>query len=479
SRLSDDPADRGPDEDGALEPEDDASQDTEAGPSGTQDQTQELTAAPQTQQTSPPAPRRLSAYALVYGSLHDGHVGLVLHEPTPDTVLDGLFGQVIDALGVEEDSADASSLRTQLRDVLSAEEVERNRPDVRSVQGHRITVRHGGRERTVDVRLAHGNGRVSAKYGENAVAFPDVQVERRAKGSQLSSATEGWGNVRNSSLPWTLVRLANGAGAVRLGDVTVAVSATHNQLAQSVTVGESLVITSKQRASDRAYPMDFDGLWQVRVDTPREGTGNWSPERSHGPVTLWVPEHRAFDDGTDPADLPEPADPDGLPLWGVESVGQPRRLLTELVEDPSFGSLSELDEGAERELEDFLAEEMLAGTPHLQASGGVYSPTLMDADGNAIGVLELRARIEPGQPTVKSPDGKFLLDTWFAHGTNTEQSAKFTSGLGVEGTGGPTFTTDHTPEHPNATASFGGNLLGKLGVNWQVNEGLTASGSAM
>ncbi|MDW6059168.1 hypothetical protein SAZ11_15470 [Streptomyces sp. FXJ1.4098] len=434
----------------------------------------EPAAAPQTQQTSPPASGELSEYIQSQGTQYDGHLGLVLHEPTPDPVLDGLYRQIIEALGVEPDSADGRALRTRLSEVLSAEEIERHRPYLRSTQGHRITVQVGDRERTVDVRLAYADIRKSTKYGRTPASLPDVQVERRAEGSQSSSDAEGSGNVRSGSLPWTAVYPHDGGGALRWWDGTVTLSATHNQLAQSVTVGETFLVTSKQHAKDPAHPVDFDGRWQVRVDTPREDlTANWQPEQSHGTLTAWHPEHLAFGD-TDSADLPEPGGVDDLPLWGVDSVAEPRRLLTELLQDERFADLT----AQERALEDFLSEQMLKGTAHLQRDGGVYSATLLDEDGNAVGMVKLAARIEPGQPTRKSADGKFSLETWLTHASNVDRSARFTSGIGIEGSGGPTFTTDHAAGHPRGPASFGGNLMGKAGVNWQVNEGLNTASSA-
>lgn len=121
---------------------------------------------------------------------------------------------------------------------------------------------------------------------------------------------------------------------------------------------------------------------------------------------------------------------------------------------------------------------MLQGTPHLQRSGGVFSPTLLDEDGNAIGMLELTAVIEPGRPMRKSADGKSTLETWFSHTSSVDRSAKLTSGLGIEASGGPSFTTDHAEGHPNAASSFGGNLMGKAGANWQLNDQLNNVSSA-
>ncbi|WP_431775189.1 lonely Cys domain-containing protein [Streptomyces cucumeris] len=430
-------------------------------------------------QEEPAGAPPLSEFIRTYGARHDGHIGLVRNEPTPESVLKGLHRQIIESLGVDVDSEDGRSLRTQLHDVLSATDIELNRPYLRSSQGHRITVRHAGRARSVDVRLTYAHGERSAKYGPDAVGLPEVQIEHRPGASQLSSASDGSSNMRSVAVPWTLIKLRSDPGPVRWGDVTVVVSATHNQLSRSHTVGETLTVTGWQHSQDPAHPVDFEGRWQIRVDTPREDHGNWLPERSHGPVTVWVPEHLVLDSRTDPADLPEPADvDDDVPLWGVESVGEPRRLLTELLAHEDFNPLARLGTGSAQELEEFLSEQMLRGAAQLQTSGGVFSPTLTDARGNAIGMLELAAVIEQDHPTSKTPDGEFSLGTWPSRGVDLGQSAEYTSGIEVTGSGGPAFTVDHREGHPDATAGFAGNLFGEAGVNWQTTDGLSGSSSA-
>ncbi|MGW2212996.1 lonely Cys domain-containing protein, partial [Streptomyces sp. NPDC001781] len=443
----------------------------------------QVVAAPAAPPAAPPTvPGELSEYARTHGTRHDGHVGLVIHEPTPDPVLDGLHGQIIHALGVDPAGTEGQELRAQLRDVLSAVEIELNRPYLRSRQGHRITLRQGGRDRSVDVRLAYADTAKSARYGRNTgqrpPTLPDVQVELRAAGGQTSSHVESSGTLRTASVPWSGISRNNGTGALRWWDATVNVTATHNQLAQSVSVGETFQVTSKQQAEEPAHPIDVDGRWQVQVDAPREDpVGNWQPEQSHGSLTMWFHEHLAFD-AADSTDLPEPGDVDDLPLWGGDSVAEPRRLLTELLQDQNFGSLRSLDEDSERALENFLSQRMLQGTPHLQRTGGVFSPTLLNEDGNAVGVLELTAVIEPGRPVLKSAEGKSTLETWFSHSSSVDRSAKRTSGLGVEASGGSSFTTDRAAGHPRAVASFGGNVMGKAGVNWQVNDQLNSVSSA-
>ncbi len=243
------------------------------------------------------APAPLSQYIRDHGRRHDGHVGLVLHEPTPETVLDGLHRSIVEALGADPETAEGQRLLTQLQDVLSAEEIELNRPYLRSRQGHRITLRHGRRVRTVDVRLSYADPVRSTKYGgstdQRPPTLPDMGVEARAGGGQSTSHVEGSGNIRTGSVPWSGIFPDDSAGALRWWDSTVNVSATHNQLTQSVTVGETFLVTSKQQAEEPAHPMDVDGRWQIQVDTPARATpttgrpsSRTAPSRS-GSTSTW------------------------------------------------------------------------------------------------------------------------------------------------------------------------------------------------
>ncbi|MEU5977612.1 lonely Cys domain-containing protein [Streptomyces sp. NPDC047315] len=442
-------------------------------------------------QAAPPSPARrgtsgapaptelpeLSAYARTYGARHDGHVGLVLFEPTPQTVLDGLYRQIADALGVRDGTPDAEEVRAQLADQLSAEAVERHRPELRGSLGHRITVRHGGRTRTVDVRLAHRDVRHSPRYyGSGDQIPPDTQVERRGEGAQGFTAVESSGTYRTISLPWSMTR-SIAAGPVRSGDVTVTPSLTHNQLTQSIIVGETFHVTTKHNAKEPARPLDLDGLWQVRVDAPNDGSGRWQRPRSHGTLTGWFPEHRAVGDDSDPAGLPAPGPLDDLPLWGAESVGEPRRLHVEALAHRDLPSLRTLGPGSLQALEDFLSERNLRGSALQQTEGNVYSPVLGDAGENTVGVLQLIAHVDPQRPLLRSPDNKLALENYLARGTSVEQSAHVTSGLGLDVVGGPTFTDDDSNERTAGTGvGIGPQFRG--GGAWKVDESLIGTATS-
>ncbi|MEK8146515.1 hypothetical protein NKH18_50445 [Streptomyces sp. M10(2022)] len=126
---------------------------------------------------------------------------------------------------------------------------------------------------------------------------------------------------------------------MRWFDGSLALSLTHNQLTQSVSVSDGLTTRTMQRADDEAHAVDFSGRWQVRVDTDRDAPlGGWEPERAHGPVTVWFPEHRTFGSGGAAGPLPEAAGLDDLPLWGVDDITEPGRLLDEVFADAAFPS---------------------------------------------------------------------------------------------------------------------------------------------
>ncbi|MFE0423168.1 hypothetical protein ACFW15_12165, partial [Streptomyces sp. NPDC058953] len=414
----------------------------------------------------------LSPYARSYGERHDGRIGLVLFERTPRAVLDGLYRQITDALGIPDGTPDADAVRSRLAGLLTAEDIEEHRPRLRDSRGHRITVRHEGRDRTVDIRLAHRNARHSPRYhGAGNLTPPDAQVERRAEGSQGHTAAESWGTYRTVTLPWSLNHQV-ASGPLRLGDISVTTSLTHNQLTQTLTVGETFQINSKHFAKEPARPLDLDGLWQIRVDAPGETHGQWSPERSHGPLTGWFPEHRAVGDGPGPAGLPEPGPLDDLPLWGVESLAHPGRLRSEVLAEPDFAELRNLGPGSARALDDFFAELFGRGTALPQTDGGVFSPVLADSDDNAVGVLQLIARFTPGRPLLRAPDDKLSLEVFLGRGTSLEQSAQLSSGIGVDVAGGPTFTPGRGPGETGTEPRFSIGLLGRFGGAWKVDENL-------
>ncbi|MFF5197650.1 MULTISPECIES: hypothetical protein [Streptomyces] len=436
----------------------------------------------------------LSQFALAYGALHDGHVGPAQFAATPAHVLSALHEQIIEALGVTPEGSEAERLRARLTEVVSAEGIERNRRELRSVRGYRITVRHGGHDRPIDLRLAHrdlslrtaDDGRSPCTPSDGCTSPPEgtrlippvSEVEQVTAGEQSFSSAESSGNIRTVPVPLTLIGVPDGWGATRWADATIALTLTHNQLAQSTNVGETFRVQSVQRFTGPVREVEMDGLWQVRVDTPQGVQDGWLNERSHGRLRAVLPEHLLIGDGTDPADLPEPAAVDGIPLWTAENVGDPRRLLTEVLAHREFSPLADLDPESTEVLEEFLSARELTATARQQISGGVLSPVLRDRYSRAVGWLQCTAVIEPGRPILACPEGTSLLETQLVHTVFLDKSTRLTSGIGLDVAGGPTFTTNHAPKHPKAGDWFGGTLRGRIGGAWKTEEELGTSGSA-
>ncbi|WP_406002909.1 hypothetical protein [Streptomyces sp. NBC_00829] len=432
---------------------------------------------PQSGDGDVPAPRTLSPYVRDYGSRHDGLVGLVPHEPVPEDVLAELHQQVLTTLGVPPGSAAETEVRRQLGEELSAAQIGLYLPYVRSTRGHRVTVTVDGTQRTVDVRLRLTDPRLATRGTQGEVPRA-TKLERQSEGSQTSSMAESSGTMRTIPIPWTAI-YHGPAGPLRWFDGALTLTLTHNQLTQSATVSEGVMTTSMQRANDQAHAVEFTGRWQVWVDAFRNAPGDtWGVEQSHGPLTAWFSEYRAFDHGGALGPFPGPAGLDDLPLWGVEAVAEPGRLLDSLLHDPVFAALRSLNETSRDELEDFLSEGMLRNTFPMQRDRGVYSPLLLDSGGNAIGMLQLSATVRPGSANAQTPHGQFRLESWVTHTSGVDRSARLTSGVGLDGSGGPMFTPDHAKGHPNAARRTNGLLFGKAGVSWQSSDALNTSNKA-
>lgn len=289
------------------------------------------------------------------------------------------------------------------------------------------------------------------------MASSGSQIERKTEAAQSSSAAEAYGNYRRISVPWNLIGTVDKSGPPRRWETTASAYVTHNQRTSSVNVGESFQIANRHRSKTPARPLSMDALWQVREagSTPAD---DWRPARSHGRVVVRMPVHRAVFDGIPAADLPEPAALDGIPLWGTDSVGEPGRLLSELLADRNFAELTTLGSRSAQDLRDVLSEPYLRATPQLQSNGGVFTELLHDEQGDVVGWVRLTARIEPGRPLVRSGDGEFLLETKFVQRASVSQSEELTSGITMDGSGGGSFTTDHEQGHPHYTSSLGGNV---------------------
>ncbi|WP_327167289.1 hypothetical protein [Streptomyces subrutilus] len=425
----------------------------------------------------------LSAYATGYGTGYDGTVGLVHVEPLSDTVVDGLHRQILTALGIPAGAPQDHPVRVQLRERANAVELARQLPYLRST-GRRFTVTHRGREHTVDVRLGLRDPVRSPRYGEHSVEDPEGRVERRGQGGSESSVSQNAGNARTVPVTWSGSFTIGREGVVSRIDAALAATLTHNQFSTSTTVTSAVQTMTAQRSNELSQPVEFVSDWQIRLDRPApavpEGAngdpdGSWGEGERHGPVTVWFPQHLAVEPS---GPMPAPAALDDLPVWGVDTVQQPARLLTE-VRDAFEDDLSDLSDASAEELEAFLSEPVLRGTLPLQRGGGLYSPVLLDSHGKAIGVFRLTAVVEPDPaPTHRSIDGKINLEAHVSQTVKVDSSVKYASGIGFDGSLAPVFTSDTAKGHPAASSRAQGNITFKGGGRWQTNTALSSGGSA-
>ncbi|MCZ9344726.1 hypothetical protein NGM37_43965, partial [Streptomyces sp. TRM76130] len=155
-----------------------------------------------------------------------------------------------------------------------------------------------------------------------------------------------------------------------------------------------------------------------------------------------------------PGSLPAPAAPADLPLYGVDSVIDPRALYEHV--QGSFHT--HLDETAAGQVADFLSEQVLRGTLPMQLEGGLYSPVLTDASGNAVGMLHLVTTPTVGTPQRQSTAGQINLESHLVNTAKVDLSSKYTSGLALTGSGAAALTADHRQGHPDAARLIGGSL---------------------
>lgn len=411
---------------------------------------------------------------LGYGSQRDGNVGLVLLEPLSEAVVNGVHQQVMTALGLGT-APDTHPVREQLRTVASGEELVLNLPYLRGSLGFRITVRVDGRDRTVDLRMRLANPVAAARYGDAEGGVRDVRVERRGIGSQESVSSEASGNIRTLMLPWTGLFPISRAIPVRGVDAALTLALTLNQLSSSASVTSVVTSTTAQRSNEPSEPYDFTAMWDVRVDTPALAAPvTWTAEQSHGPVTIWFPQHLARDED---GELPEAAGLDVLPIWGVDTVAEPGRLLAETLQN-FHDRLRSLDTDSLAELETFLSEPLLRGTLPMQREGGVFSPVLLDTSGRAIGMFQLRTDVTVGEPLRQSVAGKINLESHLTQLVKIDAQSKFSSGASLSGSVGPALTGDHSEGHPEATRRVGGGVLGRVSAQAATSGALNQSASA-
>ncbi|MEW2113724.1 hypothetical protein AB0945_00735 [Streptomyces sp. NPDC005474] len=470
-------------------------------------------------------------YVREFGSTRNGAPGLAGIGPIPAETIAGLRSRISAELGLRDTGDDNPRATAALDRQLAPEQLEEHLPALLSEHGHRITVPVDGRSRTVDVRLSLDFVGRSDRIGENGALPPEHRLERRSMASQSmadsgGSATSrvvqtGWsGTFPVAKLPLTAVR-----GAVQL-------SLTHNQQSGTTNVTDTVQMISSQRSNEPSRRFAYDASWLVRVDAGDSGdSGNggnggnggavrntgvpvtaggsskpvvpgsldatsddptavpgtpdragedipprdlgWKEGDRAGTIDIWFPQHLASDDHLAGPDQ-RPADLDELPLWSVDSLTDPERLARE-VRDRFSQELSGLSTESAQAVDTMLSESELRGSMPLLRDG-MYSPVLVDAHGNAVGMLKITAVVVPGTPLRSSVPGKLNLESHLSHAQKVDVSTQVTSGVAVDGS----VTFPMTSEHPDkgAAPNGTGGPTGRLGGSFQTSRSLGSGGGA-
>ncbi|MEU7290892.1 hypothetical protein AB0A81_37610 [Streptomyces flaveolus] len=419
----------------------------------------------------------MSSFVRSYGLQRNGVAGLMYLEPMPPEMVDAVHEQVLAALHLGPVStaiAERERVREQLRNELNGTKLALALPYLHSDMGHRISVRTGGRDVPVDVRLTIQDPRYALRYAAPGGADPDVRLEVRSFGTQESSSAESSGTSRTLLVPWTGTFPITALKGISALETAVSPSVTHNQLTQAAGVTQLVRMTTSQRSNERATPYDFTAFVEVRANAPRQAPPvTWGPAREHGVLTFWFPEHLALDGPSDEP-LPPAADLDDLPVWSVETVAQPA-LLQEEVQERFADELRGISDDSLADLHTFLSEPVVRGTVPMQRTGGIYSPVLLDGRGRALGMFNLTADVTPGQPIRKSVDGKISLEAWLNNTVRIEGQARLTSGVGITGSVGPVLGSFRSGPVNLANA---GSLLGRAGGQWQTSDTFVGGGTA-
>ncbi|MER7914291.1 hypothetical protein [Streptomyces sp. NPDC096068] len=451
----------------------------------------------------------VSGYVRAFGSGESPTPGLVAVEPPAPATVTVLRGLLIEHLGVRDDDAVAHA---DLDRRLAPEQLEEHLSALLAPDGHPVTVTVDGTPRTVAVRLSLTHAGPSPRFGEHGTG-PEHRLERRASAAQSTTDTDGSATSRTLSTGWNgtfPLRAENKNLSLFALRGAVQLSLTHNQFSSSTSVTDTLQVTSAQRSNELSRPHTYDVRWQLRsgdVDPnpnpnpdpepdpnrhpnpnpnpnpdPASADGRDIPLRdlgrrgggTAGQITVWFPEHLASDDHLAGPDVVA-AHPDTLPLWSADSITEPDAL-ARFVRDRFAGELAELSEASRREVDVLLSEPEIRGAMPLLRDG-VYSPVLVDADGEAVGMFKVGAVVTPRRAQRTTVPGKVNLESHLAHGQKVDVAAKTTSGLALEGAVSGALTKGRP--QPSATPDSDGALTGRLGASYQTSRTLGSGGSAV
>ncbi|MFG3237351.1 hypothetical protein ACGFZG_37115 [Streptomyces antibioticus] len=406
--------------------------------------------------------------------------GLVSVSPFVPWTVTVLHDHIARTLGIERG---AGQTGFDAAPALTAPQLAEHLPALLSVKGHRVTVPTGGRERVLRVRLALAHEGLPEWYGESGVSKPRQRVERRAMSTQSASNQGSYQTSRTIPLGWTGVfpilprkPLLTVIGSAQL-------TFTHNQMSSTTKVGSSVRTLSNLNSSESAEPHAYRVRWQVREETddrptnePREMASSddsaWQDSEQAGTVTVWFPEHLASDRFLAPEGA-EPAALDDLPLWNVDSLTEPERLADE-VRELFADVLAPLGAESRAEAEALFSEPRVRGAMPLLRHGA-YSPLLLDADGQVVGMFRLTAVVDVGAATRTSVPGATTLESHIAHGRSVAGSSRLTSGMVGEVSVSVALGSGHVPR--GGTSAGSATLTARGGGSVHLTKTLGSGGS--
>ncbi|WP_216903451.1 hypothetical protein [Nocardia alni] len=449
-----------------------------------------------------------------WGRAADGVLGLVHLDPIPDATITGLRAELADAVRDVPDDRARSWLGTddlveRLENYVTPGWLEERMPYLRSAQGDEIIVRHGGRRYAIRLRVGLVDPVASTLAPdhdpERADERPLLKLEKRSVAAieaRDSGATTNYRSVGIPGLPsWSILK-----GPVASVKFTPQLVITHNQTSTATSAAGRLMhlVVLRSRENSKAYDFRLDWEYEIRpipdaetatepvddetassVDdvtassddaetastaassVDEEPDSAWQQADTAGVVRALIPDHMASSDvpQVDPADpATQPVDSlDDFPLNSIDGIVDPARLLREVRSE--FGTeLKGLSDSSEKVLEKFLDEKSQRSHNRLMRAGGYVSPTLFDASGEAIGVLQVTAVVDRFTP--RHTSAKVMMENYLLRGVRTEGSLSVANGVDVGAQVEVDFTADTAPHHPDTEHS----LNGKVQFHYDANK---------
>ncbi|HEY6494206.1 MAG TPA: hypothetical protein VIZ43_13095, partial [Trebonia sp.] len=409
-------------------------------------------------------PAEVAAAVTRWGADRTGIVGLVHVEALPESVVDGLLQRLVNAIG--EVTGATGEADRQLGELLTPAWLHQQLAVLRSEAGVPVPMTQDGRPYTVWLRLTLTAPVPSRQPAELAASEANPAAasvpEQHLSGVAEYNSTARSGNYRSLPIAFSPSWPLNWSHALDIVGFYPSLSLTHNELSTSAAAGGALGHVTTVRSREGSQAFDFRLDWQFKVDAPWDHQGryaNWADAGVPGEARVVMPDHltRTNPDGAWPA----PATSlDEVPLYAVDGLAEPQRLLAEI--RTRFASeLAGLSGTSWSQLGDFTGERELRSNMALMRADGYISPTLFDTSGNPVGLLRLRAELSGFHPIGLSEET--VLEQTVIRGVRREGSHAVTNHVGVSLPVGFTLSADPGVGHPNDMLHLSSALTPRVG----------------